>query len=280
MIQSRVGVTHIHCKSLDIKERAQSTFLPLDSSRESIQLASITMAFTSSSYEQDSRCIATDNYINTNLIPPSHPYYDTLEHALSNSQAKGLDDISVSRAQGKYLSVQAQIVGAKNILEVGTLGAFSSIWLASSGSDVKVTSIEIDPETAEVARENIYHARLEDRIQVLVGAAVDVLPGIVSEVKEGKRPRFDFSFIDADKENNLRYFSWAKEASRKGAIVYIDNIVRKGKLAESGLVETDPGVRGARTAVEGIGKDPNVEAAVLQTVGEKSYDGFLLALIK
>ena len=238
------------------------------------------MAFTSSSYEQDPRWTATDDYINTNLFPSSHPYHDTLEHALANSQQKGLDDISVSRAQGKYLSVQAQIIGAKNILEVGTLGAFSSIWLASSGPDVKVTSIEINPQTAEVARENIRHAGLEDRIRVHVGAASDVLPGIVDEVKEGKRPRFDFTFIDADKENNLRYFNWAKEASRKGAIVYIDNIVRKGKLADSGLIEKDSGVRGARNAVEAVGKDTTVEAAVLQTVGEKSYDGFLLALVK
>ena len=239
------------------------------------------MAFAPSSlHEQDSRWTACDNYINSHINPPSHPCYHTLEHALTNSHKQGLDDISVSRAQGKFLALQAQIIGAKSILEIGTLGGFSSIWLASSGPDVKVTSVEIDGQTAEVARENIRHAGLEDRIQVIVGAAVEVLPVIAEEVKNEKRRPFDFSFIDADKENNLRYFNWAKKMSRKGAVIYIDNIVRRGKLAESGLVDTDAGVRGARTAVEAIGKDDSVEAAVLQTVGEKSYDGFLMALIK
>ena len=230
--------------------------------------------------EQDPRWTACDEFQFPRLNPSSRPYHDAIEHAFTNSIAKGLEDISVAPSQGKFLSVQCQILGAKNVLEVGTLGAYSTIWMASSNPDVKVVTLEIDPQIAEIARENIRYAGLEDRIELIDGAAADVLPKLVDEVAQGKRPKFDFSFIDADKENALNYFNWCKAASRKGAVVYIDNMIRKGLLADAELAKTDIRVQGIRTAVEGVGKDESVDAVILQTVGEKNYDGFLMAIVK
>ena len=230
--------------------------------------------------EQDPRWTACDEFQFPHLNPPSRPYHRSIQHAFDNSMAKGLEDISVAPSQGKFLSVQCQILGAKNVLEVGTLGAYSTIWMASSSPDVRVVTLEIDPHVAEIARENVRHAGLEDRVEIVVGAAADLLPQLADDVKQGKRPPFDFSFIDADKDNALSYFNWCKAASRKRGVVYIDNIIRKGQLANAELAKTDGRVQGIRTAVEGIGKDDSVDAVVLQTVGEKNYDGFLMAIIK
>ncbi|KAL9637030.1 MAG: hypothetical protein Q9164_002451 [Protoblastenia rupestris] len=230
--------------------------------------------------EQDSRWTAVDKFQFPHLNPPSRPYHEAIEHAFTNSIAKGLDDISVAPSQGKYLSVQCQILDAKNVLEVGTLGAYSTIWMASSSPDVKVVTLEIDPKIAEIAEENIKFAGLEDRIEVIVGAAVDVFPKLLGDIQQGRRENFDFSFIDADKKNALIYFDWCVKMTRKKGVVYIDNMVRKGLLADAELAKTDPDVRGIRTATEGVGKDARVNAVILQTVGEKNYDGFLLAIVK
>ena len=230
--------------------------------------------------EQDPRWTACDEFQFPHLNPPSRPYYKSIQHALDNSLAKGLADISVAPSQGKFLSVQCQILGAKNVLEVGTLGAYSTIWMASSSPDVRVVTLEIDPRIAEIARENIRYAGLDDRIELLVGAAADLLPQLVDDVKHGRRPQFDFSFIDADKDNALQYFNWCKAASRKRGVVYIDNVIRKGLLADEEMAKTDGRVRGVRTAIEGIGKDDSVDAVVLQTVDVKNYDGFLMAIVK
>ncbi|KAL9124708.1 MAG: hypothetical protein Q9217_005992, partial [Psora testacea] len=230
--------------------------------------------------EQDPRWTAVDDFQFPHLNPPSRPYHEAIEHAATNSMAKGLRDIAVSRSQGKFLSVQCQLIGAKNVLEVGTLGAYSTIWMASSNLDVKVVTIEINPEIAEIAKENIKYAGLEDRIEVIVGAAGDVLPNLFSEVQQGRRENLDFSFIDADKESALVYFDWCVKMTRKKGAVYVDNMVRKGLLADAELEETDSIVKGIRTATRGIGKDERVDAVILQTVGEKNYDGFLLAIVK
>ncbi|KAL8851416.1 MAG: hypothetical protein Q9221_003687 [Calogaya cf. arnoldii] len=231
-------------------------------------------------FEQDPRWTAVDEYLDSHLNPPSRPYHKAIQHALDNSAAKDLRPISVPPSGGKFLSIQCQILGAKNVLEVGTLGAYSSIWMASSGPDVKVVSIEIDPQVAEVARENVRNAGLEDRIEIVVGGAADILPQLVDSVKQGKRAAFDFSFIDADKPSALHYFNWCKTATRKRGVIYIDNMVRRGELANAELAKTDEAVQGIRSAVESIGKDDSVDAVVLQTVSEKSYDGFLMAIVK
>ena len=171
-------------------------------------------------------------------------------------------------------------MGAKHILEIGTLGAYSTIWMASTSPATKVVTIEIDPTIAEIARENIRYAKMEDRIELIVGAALDVLPLLAQDVSAGRRAPFDFSFIDADKANALNYFNWAVQMTRKRGVVYVDNMVRKGLLADKELAERDENVRGIRGAVEGVGRDERVEACVLQTVGEKNYDGFLMAVVK
>ncbi|KAL8725902.1 MAG: hypothetical protein Q9166_007067 [cf. Caloplaca sp. 2 TL-2023] len=230
--------------------------------------------------EQDNRWTAVDAFQFPHLSPKSGPYSDAIDHALSNSIEKGLEDISVAPSQGKFLSVQCQIVGAKHVLEIGTLGGYSTIWMASASSEVKVVTLEIDADIAEIARDNIRFAGLENRIEVVVGAALDLLPRLAAEIEQGKRERFDFSFIDADKVNALPYFDWAVKMTRPRGVVYIDNMVRKGLLADEERAKTDASVRGIRTAVEGIGKDTRVDAVLLQTVGEKNYDGFLMAIVK
>lgn len=233
-------------------------------------------------YEQDGRWGAVDAYTSTHLFPASrNKYHDALEFAYKNSIEKGLPDIASYPAQGRYLSIQAQIAGAKNVLEVGTLGGYSSIWIASGlPADAKITTVEVDPKHKQVAEENIAKAGLTDRITVHLGAGLDVLPKLVEEVKAGKRDPFDFIFIDADKENNLAYFDLILPAVRSRTPIFVDNVVRRGKLADETLAEADPRVAGARKLVEAVGRNEKVDAVVIQTVSEKNYDGFLLAVVK
>ena len=231
-------------------------------------------------HERNSRWTAVDEFQVPHLSPSTRPYHEAIENAYQNSISKGLANISVSRSQGKFLSVQCQIRNAKHVLEVGTLGAYSTIWMASSSPDVRVVTIEIDEKTAEIARENIRFAELEDRIEVIVGAALDVLPPLAAEIEQGKRPRFDFAFIDADKENAWPYFDLAVKTTVPRGVIYVDNVVRKGLLADVELAKRNPVVAGVRRLVEEVGKDQRVDAVVLQTVDEKSYDRFLMAVVK
>lgn len=152
--------------------------------------------------------------------------------------------------------------------------------MASANPDTKIVTIGIDPAIAKIARENIRYAKMEDRIELIVGAALDVLPLLASDVSAGRRTLFDFSFIDADKVNALNDFDWAVGMTGKRGVVYVDDMVRKELLADKALAETDENVRGIREAVEGVGRDERVEAVVLQTVGETNYDGFLMAVVK
>jgi predicted O-methyltransferase YrrM len=237
--------------------------------------------FSDAWHEHDPRWDAVDTYANGHLIPSyasadkTNPY----THALTNSLARGLPDISVSPAQGRFLALQARLVNAKSILEVGTLGAYSTLLLASAGPDVKVTSLEVNAHHAAVARENIAYAGLQDRVSVLEGAALDTLPKLHAEVEAGKREKIPFIFIDADKPNNLAYFNWAVKLAPKGGVIYVDNVVRKGQLADESKKD-EPAVKGSRSLVEAVGKDERVDAVVLQTVGEKNYDGWLMAVVK
>lgn len=230
-------------------------------------------------YEQDPRVTAVDAYTAYHLLSPSNiKYHDALDHAYFNSIEKGLPDIAVSRTQGQSLAVQARMTGAKNILEVGTLGGFSSIWFASAGDDVHVTSVEVDPHHKAVAEENIASAGLSGRIEVLLGPGLEVLPNLIQSVEDGKSDKFDFVFIDADKENSLNYFNLAMGMVKPRTCIYVDNVVRKGNLADEH--STDARVVGSRKLVETVGKDKRVAAVVLQTVSEKNYDGFLMAVVK
>lgn len=230
-------------------------------------------------YEKDPRWTAVDTYSLGHLHPSSRqtPANDVLEHALRNSEKQGLPDIAVSPSQGKYLQLQARLLKAKNILEVGTLGGYSTIWLANANPDVHIISIEIDKHHAEVARSNIDHAGVADRVDVRLGAGVEVLPKIVEEVQQGKLGRFQLVFIDADKENNWNYVDTAVGLCEPGACIIVDNVVRKGQLAHE---TDDPRVAGARRVVENVGKDHRLDGVVIQTVGDKNYDGFLIAIVR
>ena len=228
-------------------------------------------------YEQDPRWAAVEAYQYPLLNPPSSPLQSALSHATENSAANGLRDISVYASQGKFIALQARIINAKHILEIGTLGAYSTIWLASAGADTKVTTIECDERTANIARENIEFAGLSDRVEVIVGEALEEMPKLARK----QEPKFDFVFIDAAKDQYMDYFESAMKMTRSGGLIYADNMVRKGLLAsEEEVVAGNKTVIGIRRLVEHVGNDERVEAVMLQTVGDKNYDGFLLALVK
>jgi len=197
-----------------------------------------------------------------------------LEAAQASSDAAGLPPIAVSAPQGKLLQLLAQVQGARTILEIGTLGGFSTISLARAlPEDGRLISLEYEPKHAEVARGNIAAAGLADRVEVRVGAALDSLPQLQAD---GLGP-FDLVFIDADKVNNAHYVRWAVDLSRPGTLIIVDNVVRGGRvLDESG---EDPAVTGTRSALEVVAAEPRLTATAVQTVGSKGYDGFVLARV-
>lgn len=212
-----------------------------------------------------------DEYIADRLIAPAEMQSATLD---ANKHA-GLPAIDVSAPQGKLLHLLALSIGARRILEVGTLGGYSTIWLARAlEAGGKVVTIEFDPRHAEVARENIAREGLSDRVDLRVGAALDMLPKIEAE---GLGP-FDLSFIDADKANNAAYFAFALKLSRPGALIVVDNVVRDGTVADRQT--TDDGGLGARKLFDLVAAEPRVTATAVQTVGSKGWDGFLIARVK
>jgi predicted O-methyltransferase YrrM len=212
---------------------------------------------------------AVDGYLG-NLLVSADP---ALEAALAASAAAGLPAINVSPVQGKLLHLLARAIGARNVLEIGTLGGYSTIWLARALPDGgRVISLEADPKHAEVARANIARAELDTRIEVRLGMALDLLPGLA----EGAEP-FDFVFIDADKPNNAAYFDWALKLSRLGSIIVVDNVVRGGDVIAAD--SDSPTVHGVRHFLERLAAEPRVSATAIQTVGGKGYDGFAIALV-
>ena len=228
-----------------------------------------------------SESTAVDEYTSKHLLKSSQISDDPFEHALSHSAKHGIPPISVSPAQGKFLKIQCQLQKAKHILEIGTLGGYSTIWFASASKDVHVTSIEINPKHRDVAIENIQHAGLSDQVDVVLGAALDVLPNLAEAVRREERPKFDFVFLDADWDEQWEYFDWAVKMTDKGGCIYVDNVVRQ--LLESGVVAETPeqsASTGMKKLVENVGQDSRVDAVVMQTVGAKSYDGFLMAVVK
>lgn len=213
---------------------------------------------------------AVDEYVAA-LLAPHDP---ALEAALSASEAAGLPAIQVSPPQGKLLWLLAKSIGASSILEFGTLGAYSTIWLGRAlPAGGRLITLEADPGYAEVARESIARAELADVVDLRVGPALDVLPELHAE---GAGP-FDFTFIDADKENSPAYFAWSLDHSRPGSLIVADNVVRDGTLADA--ESDDPKVQAQRRLHEMIAAENRVSATTIQTVGGKGYDGFTVALV-
>src|SRR6201997_5462660 len=208
-----------------------------------------------------------DEYLDTTLLDDD----PVLSAALADSDAAGLPKIAVSAQQGKFLSLLASAAGARRILEIGTLGGFSTIWLArGAGPDGRVITLEYEPKHAEVARANIDRAGVGDRVEVVVGPALETLP----TVTEGP---FDLVFIDADKQNNAGYLEWALRLTHPGSVIVVDNVIREGAIL---LSDPDDVVGGTRRALELMGERPELDTAVLQTVGAKHWDGFALGLVK
>ena len=210
---------------------------------------------------------AVDDYV-TRLLVPADP---GLDEAVRASTEANLPPIAVSAPLGKFLHLLARIHGARRILEIGTLGGYSTIWLARAlPAGGRLVSLEFDPKHAEVARKNLAHAGVGDKVDVRVGRAIDLLPALQAD------ERFDLVFIDADKPSTPDYFRWAMRLTRKGGVIVIDNVVRDGKVIdESG---TDENVDGMRRFLAALAADARASGTVIQTVGTKGYDGFALVL--
>lgn len=194
---------------------------------------------------------------------------EVLDQALSDARAAGLPMINVAPNQGKMLQILAEMVQARRILEIGTLGGYSAIWLARAlPADGRLVTLEYEPKHAEVARRNIERAGLGDRVEVQVGAALELLPHLQGP--------FDFIFIDADKPSNPDYFDWALKLTRPGGVIVVDNVIRSGGVANP---KGDASVRGTRRMNEMIAAEPRVSATAVQTVGSKGWDGFCLVRV-
>jgi|SRR5882757_2881448 len=210
---------------------------------------------------------AVDDYFDV-LIGPD----PVLDAAQADAAAAGLPEIAVAPNQGKQLNLLARIGGARSILEIGTLGGYSTIWLARAlPPGGKLVTLEYDPHHADVARENLKRAGFgEDVVDIRVGAALDTLPTLTGP--------FDFIFIDADKANLPGYVAAAVELSRPGTTIVVDNVVRRGDVADPD--HADPNVVGVRRMTEVIEAEPRLDATAVQTVGRKGYDGFVLAVVR
>ena len=211
-----------------------------------------------------------DRHITDRLVPAD----PVLKAALAASAAAGLPEIQVAPNQGKLLALLAQLQGASAILEIGTLGGYSTIWLARAlPTDGQLVTLEADPRHAEVARANLAAAGLAEVVEVLVGPALDTLPRLVAE---GRGP-FDMVFIDADKASNPEYVTWALELARVGTVIIVDNVVRAGAILDA--ASEDPDVQGTRRLYDLVGAHPRLSATAIQTVGSKGHDGLVVALV-
>ncbi|MCT9004011.1 O-methyltransferase [Streptomyces sp. NPDC054766] len=212
-----------------------------------------------------------DDHFTTLLAPAD----EILTAALRDSDAAGLPPINVAPNQGKLLQLLAEIQGARRILEIGTLGGYSTIWLGRAlPADGQLITLEYDPRHAEVARANLARAGLDRIAEVRVGPALESLPKLADENPEP----FDFVFIDADKVNNPHYIEWAARLTRPGSVIVLDNVVRGGAVTDG--ASTDPSVLGTRAALELIASHPKLNGTAVQTVGSKGYDGFALARVQ
>ncbi|MFJ9208637.1 O-methyltransferase [Streptomyces sp. NPDC102264] len=213
---------------------------------------------------------AVERYFTDQLVPAD----EALSAALAASDAAGLPAINVAPNEGKLLHLLARLQGARRILEIGTLGGYSTIWLARAlPEDGKLISLEYDPAHAEVARANLAHAGLDKITEVRTGPALESLPVLAAE----DAGPFDLVFIDADKKNNPHYVEWALKLTRPGSVIIVDNVVRNGAVADAD--STDAAVLGTRRAIELMAEHPRLSATAVQTVGSKGYDGFALARV-
>lgn len=212
----------------------------------------------------------TDSFIDGKLLAGDPP----MKWVLTASEAAGLDPIAVSPSQGKFLNLLVKLRGAKRVLEIGTLGGYSAIWMALGlPKDGKLVALEIDPKAAGVANANFQKAGLDQIVELRLGPALDSLKKLVEE----KAAPFDLVFIDADKPGYPEYLAWSLKLSRIGTVIILDNMVRKGEIVTS--PEGDARVVGARKTFEMIAKEPRLSATALQTVGVKGHDGFVMALV-
>ncbi|MDQ2754823.1 MAG: O-methyltransferase [Actinomycetota bacterium] len=213
---------------------------------------------------------AVDSYLTGTLLVPD----PTLDEVRKANAAGGLPAIDVAPNQGKMLMLFVRMIGATSVLEIGTLGAYSTIWLARGlATGGRVITLEADPHHAEVARGNLALAGVSDKVEIRLGAALDSLPALASE---GHGP-FDLVFIDADKVNNGRYLSWALRLTRPGSVIVADNVVRQGKIIAPDNRSED--VTGTRELLELLATDPRIDSTAIQTVGSKGWDGFALGLV-
>jgi len=209
-----------------------------------------------------------DSYIGDHLLAGADPVFEAVLRA---NAAGGLPPIDVSPAQGKFLNLLVTISGAKRILEIGTLGAYSTIWMAKAlPTGGAMVTLEYAPKHAVVAKDNLARAGVLDRVEILVGPALDSLPTLSGA--------FDLIFIDADKPNNSNYLQWALKLSHPGTIIVLDNVVRNGRVLEAS--SGDANVNGARGAFELLKSESRIDATALQTVGLKGWDGFVLGRVR
>ena len=211
-----------------------------------------------------------DDYLDRMIVDQDH----ALLAALKDSEEADLPPINVSPPQGKMLHILARSLSAKRILEMGTLGAYSTIWLARAlPDDGEMLSLEVNQKHAEVSRRNLERANLSKKVKIILGPALDSLSTLY---KNGSKP-FDFIFIDADKQNYPGYFDWAIKLSHSGSMIVVDNVVRKGSIIETG--NTDPNVKGVKEMLSSIRSYKNIIATAIQTVGVKGHDGFALIYV-
>jgi len=209
-----------------------------------------------------------DEYFGDRLVAGD----DALEGALAANRKAGLPPIDVTPLQGKFLDLLVRISGAQRVLEIGTLGGYSTIWLARALPDGgRIVSLESSAHHADVARENLRNAGVIDCVDLRVGRAIDTLPALVDDAP------FDLIFIDADKQSLADYLEWAMKLSRAGTVIVADNVVREGKVLDA--ENDDPGIEGVRRFTEQLAAEPRLSATVLQTVGMKGYDGFAIAVV-
>jgi len=215
-----------------------------------------------------------DAYLSDTLVG----HDDALERAVADQDAAGLPSIEVSPLNGKLLHLLARIAGARRVLEVGTLGAYSTIWLARGiPDDGSVVTIEAEQSHAEIARANLDRAGIGGKVDILIGRAADVLPTLEPPIVDGTAAPFDLVFIDADKESNTIYLDWAARLGHRGTVVIVDNIGRGGEVANPDTA--NPQAIGVRAGLEMLAQDPRFDATALQTLDRKGWDGVALAVI-
>jgi len=215
-----------------------------------------------------------DAYLTDTLVG----HDDALERAVAEQRAAGLPAIEVAPVNGKLLHLMARISGARRVLEVGTLGAYSTIWLARGiPGDGRVVTIEAEPRNAELARANLDRAGVGEKVEIRLGRGADVLPTLEGPIAGGEDAPFDLVFIDADKESNTIYLDWAARLGRPGTVVIVDNTVRAGEVANPATESAQ--VIGVQRGLEMLGRDPRFEATAIQTLDAKGYDGIAIALV-